>query len=402
MYKDVKIEKLDDYGRGICFVDKKITFVEDAMDKEIVDIEIIHSKKKYNEARVTDFKEKSKDRIEYSCPYYKECGGCHIAHFTYEKQLEFKKNKVENIIRRYTPYKEFKISKTIGRNTLYYRNKVTLHLKNNKLGFYKKNSNELIAIDTCLLLDKKINAVIKKINTYLQKNTLDVKEIIIRSTLDDVMILIDGNVSEDFIRFMGNVNIVVNGKTILNHNYIEDHLLGNVFVIKEKAFYQVNKKQVEKLYGLVIDVIKEKKYQNALDLYCGTGTIGISISPFVEQVVGIELNHSSILSAEENKKRNHIKNITFIEGKVEEKLEEVKAKFDLVIVDPPRSGLDKHAISVIKQINPKAIIYVSCDPMTLARDIALLNDQYDLKKIELVDMFSNTYHVESVSILTLR
>lgn len=399
MYKNIKINGFDDFGRGICFLDGKITFVENAMDKEIVDIKITNEKRKYNEAKVINFKEKSKDRIEYTCPYYEVCGGCNIAHFSYKKQLEFKKRKVENMIRRYTSYKELNIHSIIGNENLYYRNKVTLHIKNNKLGYYKKETNELIEIDKCLLLNEKINATIKKIKEYLKKNVLHAKEIVIRSSEEEIMLILDEEVSKDFIDFMGNINIVVNNKTVLNKNYIEDKLLGNTFLIKENSFYQVNKTQVEKLYGFVIDYVKENNYQNALDLYCGTGTIGISISKYVNKVVGIELNHSSILSALENKERNHISNIHFIEGKVEEKLEEVKGKFDLVVVDPPRSGLDKNAITMIKEINPKDIIYVSCDPMTLARDINLLYDQYELKNIDLVDMFMNTYHVETVCIL---
>lgn len=399
MYKDIKIIGLDDFGRGICFIDNKITFVENALEGEVVDLEIINSKKKYQEAKVLKMKKKSKDRVNYDCPYYLSCGGCHIAHMAYEAQLTFKKKKVENILRRYTSYKNFSIHSILGSRDLYYRNKITLHIKKQQLGYYQKKTNQVIAIDHCLLVHPKINETIKKINQYLQKKPLHVKKIVIRCINEDLLLWMDQDVPQDFIDYMGNVNIVANGKTVLNHNFIEDHLLGNTFVIKENAFYQVNKKQVEKLYGLLIDHVKEKKYRNVLDLYCGTGTIGISISKYVQHVVGIECNSSSISSAQENKKRNHVLNIDFIEGKVEDQLEQVKGKFDLVIVDPPRSGLDKHSISIIKEIGPKAIVYVSCDPMTLARDIELLKDQYELKKMDLVDMFKNTYHVESVCVL---
>lgn len=399
MYKDIRITGMDDFGRGICFINDKITFVENALEGEIVDLEIIASKKKYQEAKVLNLKKESKDRVEYACPYSFNCGGCHIAHMTYEAQLKFKKRKVENIVRRYTSYKDFSIHSIFGCRNLYYRNKITLHIKKQQLGYYQKKTNQVIAIDHCLLVHPKINRVIKKINQYLKKKPLYVKEIVIRCINEDLLLWMDQDVPQDFIDYMGNVNIVANGKTVLNHNFIEDDLFGNTFLIKENSFYQVNKKQMEKLYGLVIEYVKEKQYQNVLDLYCGTGTIGISISKYVQHVVGIECNSSSISSARENKKRNHILNIDFIEGKVEDQLEQVKGKFDLVIVDPPRSGLDKHSISIIKEIGPKAIVYVSCDPMTLARDIDLFRDQYELQKMDLVDMFKNTYHVESVSYL---
>ncbi len=400
MYQNITIVGLDDFGRGICFINNKITFVENAMDKEVVDVEITCSKRKFNEAKVVKYKKQSPNRKNYACPYYSVCGGCHIAHFTYEKQLEFKKKKVEEILHRYTPYQDMKIHSILGSEELYYRNKVTLHVWNNKLGFYKKGTNELIEIENCLLLDPKINAVIHKINAYLKKNKLDIKEIVIRSLEEQVLLIINGKITQDFINCMGNINIVVNKKMVFNQDYIVDELLGNTFLIKRNSFYQVNKKQVARLYGLIIEFIKDRHYQNVLDLYCGTGTIGICICPYVKHVIGIEKESSSIESAKENQRLNHLSNIEFIEGKVEEKIDMIQGKIDLIIVDPSRSGLNRHAISSIKAIQPKDILYVSCDPMTLARDINLLSDSYELKKIDLVDMFMNTYHIESVCVLS--
>lgn len=402
MYENIKIESMDDFGRGICFIDKKITFVENALPGEVVDLKITKNKKKYNEAQVLNIRKKSQERRDYSCPYYKECGGCNIAHLSYSKQLEFKKKKVENIVRRFTKYKDIEIKKIHQGEELYYRNKVTLHIQNNKIGYYKQKTNTLIPIEECLLLHDTMNKIIQRMNQYLKKNTLCDMEIIIRSLNQEIILLTSKEVPDDFIKQFHDICLVAKDKCINKNDFIIDELLGNQFIVKKNAFYQVNKKQVEKLYGIVRDFVKKGNYKNALDLYCGTGTIGITISPYVEQVVGIEVNASSVESANENKKMNHISNITFIEGKVEDKIDEIKGQYDLVIVDPPRSGLDKHAISMIKEIHPKDIIYVSCDPMTLARDIDLLSDFYDLKKIELVDMFSNTYHIESVCILVLR
>lgn len=399
MRQTVKIESLDHFGRGIAFIDGKITFVDNALDKETVQVEITSSKKKYNLAKPIKFIEKSKERVEYSCPYYKVCGGCSIAYFSDKKQEEFKKNKVKNILQRYTKYEEIKIKKYYKAEDLFYRNKVTLHIKNNKLGFYKEKSQDLVEIKECLLVDKKINKVIQELNTYLKNTKTKIKEITIRSSLLEIMLLINGETDPSFIEMFSKYNLVINEKEIVNHDYILDELLGKKFVIRKDSFYQVNKKQVENLYQIAIDYVKSKKYNTILDLYCGTGTIGILLSDYVKKVIGIEINPRSIESANENKEKNQVKNISFLQGKAEQQIDKIKEKIDLIVVDPPRSGLEDHVITMIKESLSKAIIYISCDPMTLARDIEKLRENYNLKEVSVVDMFKNTYHVETVCVL---
>ena len=191
-------------------------------------------------------------------------------------------------------------------------------------------------------------------------------------------------------------SIVINGK-VLKQEYIKERIGNYYYFIYPNAFFQVNRFNTEKLYNEVIKQIN-KKYNKILDLYCGTGTIGISLSKYAEKVIGIEENKDAVYSANENKKLNAIDNIEFICGKVEDNIDK-HSDINLIVVDPPRSGLDKKTISNILRIKPEKIIYVSCDPMTLVRDLNNLITTYSIDSITPVDMFPNTYHVESVCVL---
>ncbi len=402
MYKNIKIEKLDDFGRGICYINDKITFVENALPNEIVDIDLTREKSKYNEATVVNYIEKSKDRVKYNCPYYEKCGGCNIAHLLYQKQLDYKRKKVEDIVRKYTKYKNIRIEEIYGNDNLNYRNKVTLHIQDNKIGYFEKNSKRIVNINECLLLDKSINAIIGRLHRYANNNQILSSTIIIRAFNNEALMLLDKKENKEFLNFFNDINIIMDNKNIKGKDYLIDNLFDKKFKIKKDAFYQVNNNQVKVLYDIVRKIVKKSNYRSVLDLYCGTGTIGIIVSQFVDEVLGVEVNQQAIEAAIENKKINNISNIEFILGKVEDKIDLIKGKHDLIIVDPPRSGLDKHVIDVIKKLDAKEIIYVSCDPITMARDINYFDSHYKLEKIKCVDMFMNTYHCESVCILERR
>ena len=361
---EVKIVKLDNFGRGITYINDKICFVEDALPEELVEIEIINETSKYLEAKVINYIEESKDRIDPICPYYKSCGGCNLRHLDYLKENEYKENKVNEIIKRIGKINP-KINNIIYDNEFNYRNKVTLHSNNKEIGYYKKGTNEIINIDSCLLLDNKINESIKNI-------TDTDKDIVIRTSNDSKEILINE----------GNIITSVGDKR---------------YFLSKNSFFQVNKYLTKTLYDLVRKNI-DKKYNNVLDLYCGTGTIGIYISDLVNHIVGIDYNKSNIDDAFKNKEINNINNIEFICDKVENKIDSFK-DIDLIIVDPPRSGLDNKTKDYLKRINPERIIYVSCDPATLARDIHDLNDNYECLEITPINMFPRTYHCETISVL---
>lgn len=362
----VRIEKLDTFGRGIAHINNKICFVENALPNELVDIKIIKEKTKYCEAKVINYIETSKDRIEVDCPYYEKCGGCNLRHLKYEKENEFKQQKVEELLKHIGNI-NIKVNNIIYGNEYNYRNKVTFHKSNNKIGYYEKNTRNIIHIEKCLLLDNKINDLIGNIDDSSN-------EIVIRTSNDSKDIILNNN--KQIITNIGNKK----------------------YYLSRNSFFQVNKYLTKDLFNLIRKSIT-KKYNKCLDLYCGTGTIGIYISDLVNNIIGIDYNESNISDANKNKKLNNINNISFICDKVENKINEFN-DIDLIIVDPPRAGLDNKTKEYLIKINPELIIYVSCDPVTLSRDLKDLSNSYAIKEVTPVNMFPRTYHVETVSVLT--
>lgn len=393
-----KIESLDHFGRGITKIDNKITFVENALPNEIIELKILNNKKSYIEACVSKYIEKSKDRKETNCPYYNTCGGCNIMHMSYDKQLEFKYNKVIDIFEKYLN-NHIKINDIVkSKNIFNYRNKVTFQVKQN-IGFYKTNSYELVRIDNCLLSDKLINDSIKYLNKLDLKN---IKKITCRVANNELMIIIEAKNKDINIEPIKGISNSIYLK--INDDYI--HVFGNkniyekldnfTFVISPDSFFQVNKDICIKLYNKIKECVGKNK--NVLDLYCGTGSIGIFINEN-NNIIGIEKNKYAIQDANENKKLNKLVNIKFICGDSGKKIKKLNFKPDVIIVDPPRSGLNKETLDSILSFNASKIIYVSCDPMTLVRDLKILSNNYSIAEVTPFDMFPNTYHVETVCIL---
>jgi len=395
----VLIDRLDHYGRGITSINNKICFVENALPGEEVEIEIVNEKKNYLEAKVINYIKKSTNRVDNICPYSNVCGGCNLNHMSYEDENKFKEEKVKDLVSKFS-----KLDKSLVKEICYdkefnYRNKVVFHIKNKKLGLYKNKSNDIVEIDNCLLLDDKINSFIPKLNELVLVN--DIEEITIKVSNDsnNSMIVIRGVVN-NLLNIKDLFDVVVVNKEVISK---DDRILTNIgdykFLLSSEAFFQVNKYVTEKLYDEVLDNIKKYKSHNVLDLYCGTGTIGIYVSKYVDKVFGIEINKMAVEDANKNKELNNINNIEFKSGKVEHIIEEVKEKFDTIIVDPPRSGLDTNTINNIFRINPDTVIYVSCDPTTLSRDLNTLKENYNIKYIKPFNMFPRTYHCESIAVL---
>ena len=390
------IEKLDNKGRGICFVDNKITFVENALPDEEVDIEITNSKSKYNEAKVKNYNKLSKDRVEVKCPYYDVCGGCDLLHLNYEKELEFKKNKVSNLLKKFGNI-DYNITKIISPLEYNYRNKATFHVKE-KIGYYKKKTYEIIPIDNSLLVDNKINNIINKIKNFNLKN---IYEIVIRiGTIDNMLIIkSNGDVSGEFKTLDLSSIVLYKDKkyqTIKGNDYIITKLGELQFIVSPDSFFQVNTKCALELYNKVLEYADLKETDNVLDLYCGTGTIGLFLASHCNYVTGIEINKYAVEDAIKNKKLNHIRNIDFI---CDDATNVNVNDIDVVVVDPPRSGLNEKLINYLMNIDSKRIVYVSCDPVTLARDLKMLNNKYNISDITLFNMFSKTEHVETVVLL---
>ena len=386
---EVKIEKFDHLGNGIGKIDEKVVFVKRSLPDEIVDVKIIDERKKYAFGKIKKIIKNSDNRNESICPYYDKCGGCDFLHTTEEVERDFKKEKASDLISDklcFYDTKEFN-----------YRNKVILHGDGSKLGFYEEKTNNIIDIDYCYLLDERINKVIRNLKKYIKENKCFIKEVMIRVG-DEIILNIDGIVDKDFINTFSSVeNIIINNKVIKGKGFIEKNLLNYNFKISPKSFFQVNYYGLECIYKILKENLSNH-YKKALDLYSGTSVMGILISDFCDKVISVESNESATNDALINIENNNIKNIEVINAKVETVIDKLR-DVDLIIIDPPRSGLDKKTISYINEINPQTLIYISCNMITLKRDLQLLNEKYDLKSLNLVNMFPKTYHVESVCVL---
>ena len=401
----VKILKMDHQGRGISKLGEKTVFVNKALPNEVVDIKIEKENKKIMEADVVRLIEKSPKRIEPVCPYYSLCGGCDLMHINYLDELLYKENKIRQIIDKFTTLPLNIIKPIVGNTNENYRNKATFHV-NGKIGFYKEKSFNIIEIDNCYIADFKINKILKKIKTI---NLNNIYEIVIRTSnyLEDNMVVLKVNNFIDENKIINDLKADVDTiiiyqnkeyKTIYGKGFINDKIGDYIFKISPDSFFQVNTKGAKILYDKVLEYLNPSINDKVLDLYCGTGTIGIYISKYVHSVKGVEINKYAVMDANYNKNKNNVNNISF-ECLDASKIDKIKDKFDSVIVDPPRSGLDKKTINYLINLKPKKIVYVSCDPITLARDLELLKNYYNVLEITPVDMFSNTYHVECVCVL---
>lgn len=394
---ELKIESLDHQGRGIAKIDEKVYFVYNALPGEEIEVNILKTKKNICECNVKKYiKINENDRIEPKCPYYEQCGGCDIMHI--KNQNKYKKDKLNNIINKYLN-KDIEVTEVVNLNNYNYRNKVTLQLENEKLGLYKKKSNSIVEIDECLLVNEKINNLIKIIKEKIKLTK--VQQIVIKAMKEEAMIIFytnqNININVDALKHEVD-SIYINNQKIYGKDKIIEQMDNFKFLISPESFFQVNTKVATEMYNYINSLIENVDV--LFDLYCGTGTIGIFAHKKAKQIIGIEINKDAIKDANQNKELNNVKTIEFFCDDASNIINKTNLKPDTVIIDPPRSGLSKKMIEDIKKLKPKKIIYVSCDPMTLVRDLKEL-DEYEIINIKGFDMFPNTYHVESVALLEL-
>lgn len=386
----VKIDKLSHDLRGITKIDNKITFIPKTLPEEVVNIRITKQKKKFNEGCLTTIIEESKDRVKYICPYYDICGGCDTGHILYSKSIMYKKNMVVDIFKRYCDM-DVDMDIVYDDDNIYnYRNKITLRVNDGKLALVGES---LVNIDYCYLVNDNINKVIGILNGIFLDG---IDEVIIRGT-DEIMVIIKGNIDNDKLIQMlkDNVSsIFINGVKVFGNDYVMINVGNYRYAVYPDSFFQVNTKMISRLYDKVLEFAG--RGDKLLDLYCGAGTIGIYLANNFNSVRGIEQNESAIKGANLNKGINDIKNISFVCEKASDINEIVE---DVVVVDPPRSGLDSTTIKRILDSRIERLIYVSCNPITLARDINILKDKYNLVSMSLFDMFPNTSHAECVCLL---
>ena len=464
---ELEITDMGTDGEGIGHYDGMTFFVKDALIGDVITARATKLKKNYGYARVEEIKTPSTFRVEPQCELHKRCGGCQIQALSYEKQLEFKNNKVRNNLMRIGGFSEAKLDSKmqppVGADNPYrYRNKAQFPVGYDRdgnivTGFYASRSHNIIPVEDCRLgvpQNKEILDIIKEwmnecgITPY-DENTHKglVRHVLIRYgfTSKQIMVClvingdsleakcragnaadilcerlskIDGMTSISYNINKENTNVILGKKTVCiwGRPYIEDtiHLLsypdftpqgtGITYQISPQSFYQVNPKQTEILYEKAIACAGLTGKETVIDAYCGTGTIGLIASKSAKQVIGVELNKDAIRDAITNAKRNDIHNVRFFHQDAGEFMVEMAEKgqqADVVIMDPPRTGSDEAFLSSVIKLAPKRVVYVSCGPESLARDLKYLTRHgYRMKECTPVDMFPFTRHVETVVLLS--
>jgi len=344
--KEIEILKLDYFGRGIGYMDGKVTFVLHALPNELVKVVLIKEKKKYQVGKVEEVIRANSSREESLCPYFDLfCGGCQLRHMNKVAQREFKINRVKDLLLQNAKIErsDFKFLEGVSND---YRNKVVFHINGKEFGFYQEETEKLISIDFCYLLDNQINQLLPLLKELLNRP----------HQLERVMIRVGVNTNGSMVSFYGEVNAsdiknvffgkvstaLLNDDILWGEGVIMEEILGKLFLLSPQSFFQVNTKQVELLYQEALSSLEEKHIHTLLDLYSGTGTIGILASSKVDKVIGVEVVESAVLDARKNAKMNQVDNIEFFCGKVEDILfSKTFPQVDAVIIDPPRRGLKR-------------------------------------------------------------
>lgn len=430
-------------GEGIAKIDGLTVFVPGSIKGEKCEILIVKVLVSHAYGKIVNIIEKSENRKESDCATYKRCGGCSLRHMTYEHTLKLKRQVVQNLVNKGLKEK-VEVLETIGMENPYnYRNKAQYPVGLNsdgqpEVGVFAQRTHTIIPIQKCLIqteISQKIAKTIidfvkeKNIQVYNEENQKGLlRHIVIKvgKYTNQVMCILVVNDSkfdqeQELVKLLcekypeiktivkninnKNTNVIL-GKENINlygNGYIEDKLGEYTFKISPMSFYQVNPVQAEILYTTAINQANLDKNDILFDLYCGIGTIGIFASKYVNKVYGIEIVPQAIEDAKENAKINDVKNIEFICGDVEVAFDELINKEKIVpsaiIVDPPRKGLDNKTVENIAKIQPAKLVYISCNPATMVRDLAKLEEIYNIKTIQPVDMFPWTNGVESITIL---
>ena len=431
---EIEISGLGTNGEGVGKFEDFTIFVEGALPTEKILAEIVEVKKNYAVGKLQKILRESSERVKPFCSIYENCGGCQLQHLSYAAQLKWKRQQVVDAVQRIGKIHGVEIFDTLGmKNPLRYRNKMQFPVgKNLAVGCYMRGSHKIIDTDSCLIqkeLADKVLTVVKKIlqrfniSAYNEdshkgilrhvmsrvgfngelmivlvtatKNLPNEKGIIkaIRAELPEV-----STIQQNIQTFHNNVILGRETKILFGRPTIKDKIGNLEFNISARSFFQVNTAQAEILYNTAKDFAELSGKEILIDAYCGTGTIGLFMAKNAYKVFGIEIVNSAIDDAKKNARENKIHNAEFIVGDVVKVLPRLEIYADVVVVDPPRAGCDKKVLETFAAMNPAKIIYVSCNPATLARDLAILSELgYSAKKIQPVDMFPFSSHVEAVA-----
>ena len=438
------VTSFDQEGRGICRIDGFAIFVEGAVLGDVISLIITKLNKTYGFGKLQKIVKPSPYRIEPNCPYFDLCGACSLLHISYAAQLNMKQDIVKNALTHIGGFSDISVEKTVGmQNPYYYRNKsqfpVCANEKGFVIGFYQKNSHYAIDMTSCRMSSRLSIEIVNFIRQFMKENAISayhetthrgcMRHIFVRTTAREkkamVLLVTSGKTlphaqkltSELTTRFPQIVSLYQNINTkrtnlilgqenvlLYGEKVIYDTLLQKKFMISPFSFYQINHEQTEKLYQKAIHLADITKDDVVFDLYCGIGTISLCMAPYAKKVIGVEIVEDAILNAKQNAKLNGIENTEFYAGKAEEvvlHLYREGKRADIVVLDPPRKGADSVLLDTILSMQPKKIVYISCNPATLARDMRVLcKGGYGAKNVYPYDMFCHTGHVECVCLLT--
>ncbi|EOU1740827.1 23S rRNA (uracil(1939)-C(5))-methyltransferase RlmD [Clostridium perfringens] len=434
-------------GEGIAKIDNKYPiFIEGALKGEKVKVRIVKVNKNFAYGKLMEVLEASEERVNPPCAIYKRCGGCKLQHASYKAQLDFKWDRVKDCVSKIGKLDPSIVKYPLGmENPWRYRNKVQLPIGlingEVKIGFFAPRSHDIIDMESCLIQDEIGDKVVKLTREWIEKFNIRpynvdgeydekgiVRHIMIRRgfTTNEVMVVLVTNGEnlphkEEFVDLMvknipgiksviqninskkTNVILGLESKTLWGEDTISDYIGDFRFNISPLSFFQVNPIQTEVLYGKALEYANLTGNEEVFDAYCGTGTITLFLSQKAKKVYGVEIIPQAIDNAWINAKENKVENVEFFVGESEVVIPDLinkGVKADVVVVDPPRKGCDKKLLDAITNIDAKKIVYVSCDPSTLGRDLKVLEENgYKTLEVQPVDMFPNTAHIENVALL---
>ena len=382
-----------------------VVFVPYAIPGETVNVEILEAHKRWAQARLVDVLEPSPHRVEPPCPYFGagECGGCHFQHIDYVAQAEFKRDIVVDQLGRVGGLVGVSVQDIIGAAEPWgYRNHVQFSLTpDGRLGFLTADTHEVVPVQECLLLEP----LLDELWTALDMEWPQLHRLSLRcgSATGDRMAIFELDHYEDFdieVDFaVSCVILLADGETVvlMGNSHLEEQVAGRSFRISANSFFQVNTAGAEALVAVVHDALAPKSSDSLLDLYCGVGLFGLSLADRVGRVLGVESDPSAAADFRHN--AQGLDQVELIEGKAQAVLSQIQEPVDLVLLDPPRSGAGQKVIDQLVLLEPRRIVYVSCDPATLARDARRLTESgFVLREVQPVDLFPQTYHVESVAL----
>lgn len=441
--KKIEIIDLNHRGQGVAKIEGFTIFIDGGLPGDKGEAKIIDVKKNYAKGKMISITEPSKDRTVPKCPISGMCGGCQLQGLSYDAQLELKTNKVKNDLKRIGNIEDVTIHDTIGMDEPFnYRNKAQFPVRKGKkgvnIGFYERGSHDIVDTKSCIIqhsLNDKVLEIVKEymnkynITSYDEKSGKGIVRHVLTKTsfkTEDMMIVIitKGNklphkeklidlIKESIPNVKSIIQNINNKKTnrilgnkwitIYGDNKIVDYIQDLKFNISAESFFQVNPIQTEVLYNKALEYADLTGYETVFDLYCGIGSISLFLAKEAKKVYGIEVVKKAIQDAKENAELNNVENAEFYAGTAEEvfpKLYSEGIKADVVVIDPPRKGCDETVLDTIVKMGPKKVVYVSCNPSTLARDLKYLGEHgYGVKEVQPVDMFPHTMHVECCCLL---